>query len=66
MTYYSDYKKVDGFLLAHKLVGFEFGQQVMVMKFKTVKINIEIEKEIFNVPDNDQCFYKGLISNTLV
>lgn len=52
-TYYADYKNVNGLLLAHKLNGFEFGKLVMTMVFKTVKVNVPIEKYIFDVPDKE-------------
>lgn len=52
-TYYSDYKNVNGFLLAHKLNGFEFGKLVMTMIFNTVKVNTPIDKSLFNVPNKE-------------
>ncbi len=52
-TYYSDYKSVDSYLLAHKLQGFEFGKLTMVMEFKTIRVNIPVEKDLFKVPEKE-------------
>jgi len=53
ITYYSDYKKVNDFLLAHKLEGFEFGKLVMKMEFNSIKMNVPVDKKLFKLPGKE-------------
>lgn len=52
-TYYSDYKTINGFLVAHNLKGFEFGKLTMTMDFKTIKINTPVDKKMFELPERE-------------
>jgi len=53
ITYYSDYKKVGDYLLAHKMEGFESGKLAIIMEFESVKINTSVDMELFKVPEKE-------------
>ena len=52
-TFYSDYRNVEGYLLAHRMEGFEFGKLAIIMEFESIKVNIPVDKELFNVPERE-------------
>ena len=52
-TFYSDYRNVDGYLLAHRMEGFEFGKLAIIMEFETIKVNTQVDKELFKVPEKE-------------
>jgi outer membrane lipoprotein-sorting protein len=46
-TFFSDYKKVDGILIAHTLVSFQDGEEFMTLTITEVKFNAELEDSLF-------------------
>jgi outer membrane lipoprotein-sorting protein len=46
-TFFSDYNKVDGVMVAHTLVSFQDGEEFMTMTLTEVKFNTELEDSLF-------------------
>ncbi len=46
-TFFSDYKKVDGIMVAHTLVSYQDGEEFMTMTFTDVKFNSGLEDSLF-------------------
>lgn len=56
-SFISDYKKVDGLLLPHKNTS-NFMMQERVMTFESIKHNVELEKDRFELPDDVKALLK--------
>jgi hypothetical protein len=46
-TFFSDYKKVDGIMVAHTLVSYQDGEEFMTMTITEVKFNSALEDSLF-------------------
>jgi hypothetical protein len=46
-TFFSDYKKVDGIMVAHTLVSYQDGEEFMTMTLTEVKFNSGLEDSLF-------------------
>ena len=46
-TFFSDYKKVDGIMIAHTLVSYQDGEEFMTMTITEVKFNSGLEDSLF-------------------
>ena len=46
-TFFSDYKKVDGIMVAHTLVSYQEGEEFMTMTITDVKFNSGLEDSLF-------------------
>ena len=46
-TFFSDYKEVDGLMIAHTLLSFQDGEEFMTLTITEVKFNSELEDSLF-------------------
>lgn len=46
-TFFSDYKEVDGLMVAHSLLSFQDGEEFMTLTITEVKFNSELEDSLF-------------------
>ncbi len=46
-TFFSDYKEVDGLMIAHSLLSFQDGEEFMTLTITEVKFNSELEDSLF-------------------
>lgn len=53
-TVFSDYKKVDSFILAHSIVTFQDGREFMKMEITQIKINTGLEDSFFRMEGKPQ------------
>ena len=48
-TFFSDYKEVDGLMIAHSLLSFQGGEEFMTLTITEVKFNSELEDSLFTM-----------------